>query len=113
MPTAYTERSMWRTMNAQARIAIERALLSDEEWEKIAEIAMPMALKNPTLDLGTYTSGDGYLQGMAITPDRRHSRDVNASDVRDLIRGAPERGDVRRNSCALQFKQKRLRHRSD
>jgi len=39
---------MWRTMNAQARIAIERALLSDEEWEKIAEIAMPMALKNPS-----------------------------------------------------------------
>jgi hypothetical protein len=63
---------MWRTMNAQARIAIERALLSDEEWEKIAEIAMPMALKNPTLDLGTYTSGDGY--NARQTPFARRER---------------------------------------
>ena len=38
--------------------------------------------------------------------------DANASDVRDLIRGASKCGDVRRNSCAVQLKQKLMRHRS-
>src|SRR5262249_47245368 len=36
----------------------------------------------------------------------------NASDVRDLISGASKCRDVRRNSCAVQLKQKLLRHRS-
>src|SRR5262249_27337447 len=36
--------------------------------------------------------------------------DANASDVRDLIRGASKCGNVRRNSCAVQLKQKFLRH---
>src|SRR5262245_46394548 len=38
--------------------------------------------------------------------------DANASDVRDLIRGASKCGNVRRNSCAVQLKQKLLGHRS-
>ena len=37
---------------------------------------------------------------------------MNVSNVRDLIRGASKCGDVRRNSCAVQLKQKLLRHRS-
>jgi hypothetical protein len=36
----------------------------------------------------------------------------HASDVRDLIRGASKCGNVRRNSCAVQLKQKLLRHPS-
>jgi len=40
------------------------------------------------------------------------SPDVNTSDVCDLIRGASERSDVRRNSCVLQLKQKLLWHPS-
>jgi hypothetical protein len=38
--------------------------------------------------------------------------DANASNIRDLIRGASKCCDVRRNSCAGQLKQKLLRHRS-
>src|SRR4030095_2928632 len=40
------------------------------------------------------------------------SRDVNASDGRDLIRGASERGDGRGNSRVLHLTQKLVRHPS-
>jgi hypothetical protein len=111
---AIRTREIYRSANGDRWLLA--MILIRVECSSDMSLTSPQVAKSPR-HVGFHYGGSKYTQAKEKDDDSQRiilfaSRDVNACDVRNLIRGASKCGDVWRNSCAVQLKQKLLRHRS-